>query len=128
MAATRLPRFVRNFNPAGHTPLSLLSGFVWAVANQGGHRATIDLIKRRLKEDRVPEVPDEIGEKKKRPQEVAFMDMHLCFPCRKCPEFCPVQCIEYLAPNPYLGAGCSRYKIVSRSVLAATSAWRCARC
>ncbi len=30
--------------------------------------AAIDIIKRRLKEDRVPDVPDEIGEKKKRPR------------------------------------------------------------
>jgi len=67
--------------------------------------AAIDIIKRRLKEDRVPEVPDEIGEKKKRPREVAFMDMNLCFPCGKCPEFCPVACIEYLAPNMLPGRG-----------------------
>ena len=32
--------------------------------------AAIDIIKRRLKEDRVPDVPDKIGEKKKRPREV----------------------------------------------------------
>ncbi len=59
----------------------------------------IDVIKRRLKEDRVPEAADldDVGEKKKRPREVAFMDVNLCFPCGKCPEFCPVQCIEYLA-------------------------------
>lgn len=36
--------------------------------------AAIDMIKRRLKEDRVPDVPDEIGEKKKRPREVAFAE------------------------------------------------------
>ena len=59
----------------------------------------IDIIKRRLKEDRIPETPDEVGRKKKRPREVAFMDVNLCFPCGKCPEFCPVQCIEYLAPE-----------------------------
>ena len=59
----------------------------------------VDLIKRRLKEDRIPDTPDEIGRKKKRPREVAFMDVNLCFPCGKCPEFCPVQCIEYLRPG-----------------------------
>ena len=61
----------------------------------------IDVIKRRLKEDRLPEAADvdDVGEKKKRPREVAFMDVNLCFPCGKCPEFCPVQCIEYLAPG-----------------------------
>ena len=67
--------------------------------------AAIDIIKRRLKEDRVPDIPDEVGEKKKRPREVAFMDVNLCFPCGKCPEFCPVQCIEYLAPNTLPGRG-----------------------
>jgi Pyruvate/2-oxoacid:ferredoxin oxidoreductase delta subunit len=67
----------------------------------------IDIIKRRLKEDRVPDAadPDDIGEKKKRPREVAFMDMNLCFPCGKCPEFCPVQCIEYLADGSVPGRG-----------------------
>ena len=65
----------------------------------------IDIIKRRLKEDRVPDVPDELGEKKKRPREVAFMDVNLCWPCGKCPEFCPVQCIEYLAPGSVPGRG-----------------------
>jgi len=67
--------------------------------------AAIDIIKHRLKEDRVPDIPEEIGEKKKRPREVAFMDVNLCFPCGKCPEFCPVQCIEYLAPNTLPGRG-----------------------
>jgi ferredoxin len=67
----------------------------------------IDIIKRRLKEERIPEAPwpDEVAEKKKRPREVAFMDINLCFPCGKCPEFCPVQCIEYLAPNSLPGRG-----------------------
>jgi Pyruvate/2-oxoacid:ferredoxin oxidoreductase delta subunit len=67
--------------------------------------SAIDVIRRRLKEERVPDVPDEAGEKKKRPREVAFMDVNLCFPCGKCPEFCPVQCIEYLAPGSVDGRG-----------------------
>jgi Pyruvate/2-oxoacid:ferredoxin oxidoreductase delta subunit len=52
----------------------------------------------RLKEERIPDAvwPTDFGEKKKRPREVAFMDVNLCFPCGKCPEFCPVGCIEYL--------------------------------
>src|SRR5690349_2540028 len=63
--------------------------------------SAIDVIKRRLKEERIPDAPwpDEVSEKKKRPRAVAFMDVNLCFPCGKCPEFCPVQCIEYLAPD-----------------------------
>ena len=34
-----------------------------------------------LKEERIPEAadPTELGEKKKRPREVAFMDVNLCF-------------------------------------------------
>src|SRR5437588_10068633 len=65
----------------------------------------IDIIKRRLKEDRAPDTPDKVERKKKRPREVAFMDVNLCFPCGKCPEFCPVQCIEYLAPDSVEGRG-----------------------
>jgi Pyruvate/2-oxoacid:ferredoxin oxidoreductase delta subunit len=69
--------------------------------------AAIEIIKRRLKEDRIPEAPwpDEVTEKKKRPREVAFMDINLCFPCGKCPEFCPVQCIEYLKDGTLPGRG-----------------------
>jgi Pyruvate/2-oxoacid:ferredoxin oxidoreductase delta subunit len=64
-------------------------------------------IKQRLKEDRIPEAfwPEEWGEKKKRPREIAFMDVNLCFPCGKCPEFCPVGCIEHLAPGTLPGRG-----------------------
>ena len=67
--------------------------------------SAIDVIRRRLKEERIPDMPDEAGEKKKRPREVAFMDVNLCFPCGKCPEFCPVQCIETLAPGSVAGRG-----------------------
>jgi ferredoxin len=65
----------------------------------------IDIIKRRLKEERVPDTPDELGHKKKRPREVAFMDVNLCFPCGKCPEFCPVGCIEYMQPGSVYNRG-----------------------
>src|SRR5215831_15529436 len=67
----------------------------------------VELIQRRLKEDRIPEapLPEEVAEKKKRPREVAFMDVNLCFPCGKCPEFCPVQCIEYLRDGTLSGRG-----------------------
>jgi ferredoxin len=67
--------------------------------------AGIDIIRRRIKEDRLPDTPDELGRKKKRPREVAFMDVNLCFPCGKCPEFCPVQCIEYLRPGSVYNRG-----------------------
>src|SRR5262250_1087012 len=67
----------------------------------------VELIQRRLKEERIPEAPepDEVTEKKKRPREVAFMDVNLCFPCGKCPEFCPVQCIESLPDGTLPGRG-----------------------
>jgi len=67
----------------------------------------VDAIQRRLKEERIPEAvwPDDWGDKKKRPREVAFMDVNLCFPCGKCPEFCPVGCIEYLAQGALPGRG-----------------------
>ena len=69
--------------------------------------ATGDDIKRRLKEDRIPEAlwPEDWGEKKKRPREVAFVDVNLCFPCLKCPDFCPVGCIEQLRPGTLPGRG-----------------------
>src|SRR5215813_8276755 len=67
----------------------------------------VELIQRRLKEERIPEAPlsEEVAEKKKRPREIAFMDVNLCFPCGKCPEFCPVGCIEPLAPGTLPGRG-----------------------
>ena len=43
--------------------------------------SAIDVIRRRLKEERIPDVPDEATEKKKRPREVAFLDVNRCFPC-----------------------------------------------
>ena len=61
----------------------------------------------RLKEERIPDAvwPTEFGEKKKRPREIAFMDVNLCFPCGKCPEFCPVGCIEYMEDGTLPGRG-----------------------
>src|SRR5439155_17397716 len=55
-------------------------GSVRGLSSRGVHRmADVDAIKRRLKEERIPEAlwPDEWGEKKKRPREVAFMDVNL---------------------------------------------------
>ena len=69
--------------------------------------SAIDIIKRRLKEERIPDAPspEDVGEKKKRPREVAFMDVNLCWPCGTCPEFCPVQCIESLPAGTLPGRG-----------------------
>jgi hypothetical protein len=51
------------------------------IGDAEGSMSAIDIIRRRLKEERIPEAPwpDEVGEKKKRPREVAFMDVNLCF-------------------------------------------------
>ncbi len=66
-----------------------------------------DHIVAKLREERVPEAvwPGEWGRKKKRPRQVAFIDVDLCFPCGKCPEFCPVGCIEYLPDGSVPGRG-----------------------
>lgn len=64
-------------------------------------------VRSQLKESRIPEAlwPDEWEAKKKRPREIAFIDVNLCFPCGKCPEFCPVGCIEPLKPGTLPGRG-----------------------
>ena len=66
-----------------------------------------DQLLARLKEERIPEAvwPTEFGEKKKRPRELAMIDVNACFPCGKCPEFCPVGCIEYLPDGTLPGRG-----------------------
>ncbi len=68
------------------------------------------LILRKLKESHLPEAfwPAEWEAKKKRPKEIAFMDINLCYPCGKCPEFCPVGCIEQLQPNTIPGRGANQ--------------------
>ncbi len=81
-----------------------------AHAAEGGQEpkaAKKEAILQRLKEERIPEAlwPTEFGDKKKRPRELAFMDVNLCFPCGKCPEFCPVGCIEYLPAGSLPGRG-----------------------
>lgn len=77
-----------------------------ASSEQAGKKKKEELLLR-LKEERIPEAvwPTDFGEKKKRPREVAFMDVNLCFPCGKCPEFCPVGCIEYMAPGTLANRG-----------------------
>ncbi len=75
-----------------------------ASVKEDGNR---ERIVARLKEERIPEAvwPGQWGRKKKRPRQVAFVDVNLCFPCGKCPEFCPVGCIEYLPDGTLPGRG-----------------------
>ena len=77
------------------------------MKEQRKRMAVTETIRHKLKEERIPDAPwpDELSEKRKRPREVAFMDVNLCFPCGKCPEFCPVHCIEYLKDNTLPGRG-----------------------
>jgi electron transport complex protein RnfB len=42
----------------------------------------------------LPEYPDEIGRKKKRPKQVALVFEGNCTGCMVCVDFCPVDCIE----------------------------------
>lgn len=60
---------------------------------------------KRSKESFIPEAPDELERKKKKPPYLAVIDENLCYPCGKCPEFCPVGCIEYLPDGTHPGRG-----------------------
>jgi electron transport complex protein RnfB len=50
--------------------------------------ATVDLYKT------IPELPDKISQKKKRPKLIAVVDAANCTGCQVCVPFCPVDCIE----------------------------------
>ena len=46
----------------------------------------------------IPELPDKIASKKKRPKLIAVVDVDNCTGCQVCVPFCPVDCIE-VAPK-----------------------------
>ncbi len=49
----------------------------------------------------VPNLPDKVSSKKKRPKIIAFVDEDNCTGCQACVPFCPVDCIEPVAKTKY---------------------------
>ena len=49
----------------------------------------------------IPELPEKVGHKKKKPRLMAVVDEDNCTGCMACVPFCPVDCIEPVAKDKY---------------------------
>ena len=49
----------------------------------------------------IPELPEKVGHKKKKPRLMAVVDEDGCTGCMACVPFCPVDCIEPVAKDKY---------------------------
>jgi len=49
----------------------------------------------------IPNLPEKISEKKKKPKLVAIVDEDNCTGCQACVPFCPVDCIETVPRDKY---------------------------
>ena len=49
----------------------------------------------------IPELPEKVGHKKKKPRLMAVVDEDNCTGCMACVPFCPVDCIEPVSKEKY---------------------------
>jgi Pyruvate/2-oxoacid:ferredoxin oxidoreductase delta subunit len=50
---------------------------------------------------KVPNLPRELGQKRKKPTQIAVVDEDNCTGCQVCIPFCPVDCIEPVPPEKH---------------------------
>ena len=49
----------------------------------------------------IPDIPDKITKKKKKPKQIAVVDESNCTGCQVCIPFCPVDCIQPVSREKY---------------------------